>query len=176
MGCTLLRVYFKMRGYIPLNSPKSAIAKFILQWVLTVLRPGSSVIASGYSMPGARVILNIGDGIIIDTFADQDGYWSIELSDLPVGKYKLFATANYQSQESLIPDRKKDLEVVSLINIIKDNSRAILAILILIILSIILALLLRSRRFRNKIRRLLGRKPVPVSSRKGLHHEWFIGF
>ena len=127
-------------------------------------------------MPGARVILNIGDGIIIDTFADQDGYWSIELSDLPVGKYKLFATANYQSQESLIPDRKKDLEVVSLINIIKDNSRAILAILILIILSIILALLLRSRRFRNKIRRLLGRKPVPVSSKKGLHHEWFIGF
>jgi len=143
----------------------------------TILNPGSTIIASGYSMPGARVILNIGNGIIIDTIADENGFWSVEIKDLAAGKYQLFATANYQEDISEKPDRTTELEAISLVQKLKDNSKVILAILLLIILAITIAILLRSKRIRNRLGPLIGKKHGgAVEGERHLHHEWFVGY
>lgn len=141
------------------------------------IAPGSSVFASGYSMPNAKVIINISKDIIIETKADASGFYKVEIKDLPVGKYKLFATARYDNRDSEKPNRTKDLESTSLADKIKENFWKILLVILLITVVIILIFILLSRRLRQLIRNLLF--PVPFSRRKKKtkgHHSWFIGY
>lgn len=140
------------------------------------LVPGSSIFASGYSMPNAEVIINISKDIIIKTRADKSGFYKIEIKDVPAGKYSLFATARYEKRDSEKPDKRVELESLSLSGLIQENLLLILLILLLVLIVIILIFILLSRRLRDIIRGLLGRKPVAKRRPNPLHHSWFIGF
>ena len=140
------------------------------------LVPGSSVFASGYTMPNAKVILSISKDINIEAIADENGFYKIEIKDLPAGKYSLFASAKYQNRDSEKPDKRVELESLSLADLIRQNLVLIILILLLILALIILIIILLSRRLRDKIRALIGRKPVSKKRAVLLHHSWFLGF
>lgn len=146
------------------------------------IRPGSSIFASGYGMPGATIIINFGKGIApIETIAGSDGFYKVEIKGLPIGKYNVFATSKFEGQDSEKPDRSHELESLPapVSETIKDNSFVILALLLLIIISILIAIMLRSKRIREKLRRLIkGRKIIigEGDKKKHMHHEWFLGF
>lgn len=141
------------------------------------INPGSSVFASGYSMPSAKVIINISKDIKIDVSADENGYYKYELKDLPAGKYSLFATARHGDKDSEKPTRTKDLEALSLGGVIKQNLFLILLFVLLVIVAIILLLILLSKRIRDRFKNIILRKP---KSKKRLaspkHHSWFLGY
>lgn len=73
---------------------------------------GGKVLAFGYTMPGAKVTLNLSNGQKLETFADGTGYYVFELNNIPAGKYQLFATAHYHEKDSLKPS--KTIELLSL--------------------------------------------------------------
>ena len=167
----------------PLNEDRSITGIFLpptLGLSGTILKPGQSVIASGYGMPNARILLTISKDIVIDTIADQDGFWQLVLKDIPPGKYNLFATSRFESKDSEIPDRTQELESLSIPGFVKENIGVLLALLLLIIISIIIAVILKSKRIREAIRKLIkGKKYVPATkpdTKKRLHHSWFLGF
>lgn len=141
------------------------------------INPGSSVFASGYSMPNAKVIINISKDIKLEMLADKNGYYKYEIKDIPAGRYSLFATAQHENKDSEIPTKTKDLEALSLGGLLQQNLILILLIVLLIIIGIILLLILLSRRLRNKLKSIILRKPMPkkkVAPPK--HHGWFLGF
>ena len=141
------------------------------------INPGSSVFASGYSMPNALVILNISENIILQTKADQSGFYKVEIKNLPAGKYSLFATARYEKRDSEKPTKKQELESLSFGNLIKQNLPKILLILLIILLVLILLIILLSERVRKRIRELLNKKPLSKKKPpQKLHHEWLIGY
>ena len=141
------------------------------------IMPGSSVFASGYSMPNAKVLINISQDIILQTTADKSGFYKLEIKDLPVGKYNLFASARYENRDSEKPDKKLELESLSLTQLIRQNLLIILFVLLIALAIIILIFILLSKRLREKIKELLSRKPF--SKKKKLvpaHHNWFLGY
>jgi hypothetical protein len=74
---------------------------------------GGKVLAFGYTMPNAKVILHLSNGQLLQTMADAKGYYQFELDKIPAGKYQLFATANYQSKDSLKPSKTVELIALS---------------------------------------------------------------
>ncbi len=131
------------------------------------ISPGSSIFASGYGMPNAKVLLNISEGIILRTTADASGFYKIEIKNLPAGKYSLFATARYEEKDSEKPTRKHEIESLS--------SPKILVIVLLILVIIILLLILLSKKMRNKIRGLFRKKAFSKKKEiSHLHHDWFL--
>ncbi len=141
------------------------------------INPGSSVFASGYSMPNAKVIINISKDIKIDVLADQNGFYKYEIKDIPAGKYSLFATATYEKKNSEKPTRTKDLEALSLGGLLQQNLLIIMLIVLIVIIGIILLLILLSKRLRNKIKSIILRKPMPKKKiAPPKHHSWFLGY
>lgn len=158
----------------------------------TEIAAGQTAFAFGYTMPGAKVTLHLSNGRTLTTFADSKGYYEFNIRDLKAGKYLLFAKANYQNKDSLTPTKKILLKALSLweqfLAFLRDlwgrlmsffTSLALgplwLAIPILILI-IILILKLWPERFsfiyESKLLSFFSKKP----KKKGLHHEWFIGF
>ena len=141
------------------------------------INPGSSIFASGYSMPNAKVILNISKDIIIEVIADASGFYKYEIKDLPVGKYSLFATARYEKKDSEKPSRKKDFESFSAGELISKNLPFVLLIVLIGLIILILLIILLSKKMRNKIRGLLGKKAFSKKKEiSQLHHDWFLGY
>ena len=141
------------------------------------INPRSSIFASGYSMPNAKVILSISKDIKIEVIADASGFYKYEIKDLASGKYSLFATASYEKKDSEKPSRKKDFESLSAGELISKNLPFVLLIVLIGLIILILLIILLSKKMRNKIRGLLGKKAF--SKKKGishLHHDWFLGF
>lgn len=141
--------------------------------------PGSSVFASGYSMPNAEVILNISSDIVINTKAETSGYYKIEIKDLEPGKYSLFASAIYENRNSEKPDKRVELESLSLVGFILQNLIWIFLILLAVISMIILLFILLRRKLKEKIekiKKLLGKKSLSRADKKPSHHSWFLGF
>lgn len=135
------------------------------------IRVGSSVSAFGYSMPGVQVKVDMGKGLYLQANANQNGKYTSEIKDLPVGQYTLLASAKYQSKTSEKPLRGKDLKSLSFTELIMQNLPKALLILLLVLLVIILLIILISKRIIQKIRELHKKE-----DRKSLHHDWFIGF
>jgi len=141
------------------------------------INPGSSVFASGYSMPNAKVVINISKDIKIDVLADQNGFYKYEIRDIPAGKYSLFATARFEEKDSEKPTRTKDLEALSLGGMLQQNLLLIIIVILIAMIGIILLLILISKRLRDKIKSILLRKPMPkkrIAPPK--HHSWFLGY
>lgn len=122
------------------------------------ITPGSSIVASGYTMRRARAIINTQDGVLLEVLADQDGYYKTEIKDLAAGTYSLFATATYQSKNSEKPSRTFQIESLSWIAALIDLIKRYLLLILAIILIIILLIILLSKRGRNKIKKFLKRK------------------
>jgi hypothetical protein len=74
---------------------------------------GGKVLAFGYTMPNAKVTLHLSNGQLLQTIADSKGYYQFELDKIPAGKYQLFATAHYQSKDSLKPSKTVELIALS---------------------------------------------------------------
>ena len=141
------------------------------------INPGSSIFASGYSMPNAKVIINISKDIKLESQADENGFYKYEIKDIPAGKYSLFATAYHENKDSEKPTRTKDLEALSIGGLLQQNLLLILIIVLLVIVGIILLLILLSKRLRDKLKSIILRKPM---SKKRVappkHHSWFLGY
>lgn len=142
------------------------------------IRPNSSILASGYSMPGALVNVNIAKGIILHLTADKSGFYKTQIKNLAVGKYFLFATANYKKRDSEKPSKKLELNSISVVEIIKRNLPLILIVLLILVVIILLIILFR-KRLKRKIIELLEKREVFGEGGKvrvPLHHSWFIGY
>lgn len=139
---------------------------------------GSSVFASGYSMPNANIKVSVSKDIILDAVTDSKGFYKLEIKDLPVGKYLLIASAKYQKIDSEKSIRGKELESLSLSKLILQNLPKILLIVLLVLLVIILLIILISKKARKRIRDYLLDKGIIAKKeeKRKLHHEWFIGF
>ncbi len=142
------------------------------------IRVGSSVFASGYSMPEAEIRINLGKGLFIDAKADKKGLYKTEIKDLAVGKYQLFAGAYYQNKNSEAPLKGKELNSLSIPEVIIQNLPKIIIFVLIVLLIIILLIILISKRVRRKIKEFLIEKGLIKRKveKKTLHHEWFIGF
>jgi hypothetical protein len=136
-------------------------------------------------MPGAKVILHLNQQLLI-TYADASGYYEFNLQNLAVGNYSLYATANYQQKDSLVPTKKLQLQALSvqqqvsqqiaktagnwwdkLLKFLKDLLWNPLWLVIPIIILIIIL-----------IRKLWGKHlPVPIKKKSRLlHHSWWMGY
>lgn len=158
----------------------------------TTINAGSNAIAWGYSMPGASVIITIGDKTYTTT-ADSNGYYQISINVGNAGTYQLFAAAKWKSITSEKPTKGKTLTVLGvpgqITNWLKEFLTNLLRILfgtpygilwlglpILILILILLRKLLKNQ------------KPGTVPSKKinfgfdwlfrekKLHHWWFVGY
>jgi hypothetical protein len=85
---------------------------------------GKDVFVFGYTMPLAKVFLFVSDGRIVTVQADRTGYYRFKLAQLKAGKYTLYTKAQYKGKNSLTPDKKLSLWVLSwweqLLNFIKN--------------------------------------------------------
>ena len=142
------------------------------------IRMGSSVFASGYSMPGAEIRIKLGKGLFIDAKADENGFYKTEIKDLATGKYQLFAGAYYQNKNSEAPLKGKELNSLSIPEVIIQNLPKIIIFVLIVLLIIILLIILISKRVRRRIKEFLMEKGLirRKVEKKTLHHEWFIGF
>lgn len=129
------------------------------------IRLGSSVFASGYSMPGADLRIKIGSGFFLDTKTNVDGFYRSEVKDLPVGTYFLIASSVYHEQKSLEPLKSKELSSLSLPVVIKKNLLLILIIVLIVITTIILIIILLGYYKKRAMKKI-----------SHLHHFWFLGF
>ena len=130
---------------------------------------GSSILASGYSMPFASVNLNLGEGKILTTSTDVNGYYKAEISDLPSGKYTLFATARYENKDSEKPERGLGFEVLG---ILQSIPRWFVYLLILLILAIIILIIILfwKRRKRNRPSSKASQKDWKIRFKSWLEH------
>lgn len=154
----------------------------------TEVAAGSTVIAFGYTMPYADVTLNFG-GAKYKTTADKDGYYEISLKDIKAGKYQLFANAHYKGKDSLSPSKYVQLWAMNLweqlMAFLKNLWRDIvhyftsvgLGPLWIGIPILILIIILILKIWPEKFTFVYESKLVKLfSKKKGLHHEWFIGY
>lgn len=157
----------------------------------TEIAAGSNAVVFGYTMPGSTVTIHSKDGKTYMVQADNTGYYTLTLKNLPAGTYELYATAVYHQQPSEVPSKTVKLVALSwwqqfllwlkkLITAIIDRFTGLgLGPLWLVfpLIPIITWLILRiwperftiitdSRYFSF----LFGRK------KKKLHHAWFMGY
>lgn len=78
-----------------------------------VINAGGTAIAFGYTMPGALLTIHLDNGMTLTTRADSTGYYKFEIKNLKAGTYKLFSTAEYKNEESLLPTKKVELNALS---------------------------------------------------------------
>ena len=158
----------------------------------TQIAAGGEAVAFGYTMPGAIVTLDI-NGKKLVTTADSSGYYEFHLKNLKAGTYSLFASANYQSKDSLQPSKKLQLKALGwweqFLAFLKELWRKFLFFLTslalgplwlvvpIIILIIILLLKIWPEKFTFIYRnRLIEFFFEMFGRRKKLHHAWFMGY
>jgi hypothetical protein len=149
----------------------------------TTINVGGKATAFGYTMPKATVTLHINNQLLTTT-ADASGYYEFTIQNLAVGSYTLYATANYQQKESLVPTKKLQLQALSteqqvsqqvgntvgnwwdaLLRFLRNWfwNPLWLAIPILILIIIL-------------IRKLWGRQLPNPFKKHPLHHSWWMGY
>jgi hypothetical protein len=151
----------------------------------TTINAGGSATAFGYTMPKAKVTLHFNNVLFI-VYADANGYYEVNLKNVPVGTYSLYSTANYQQKDSLVPTKKLQLTALSKSAQVSQQVKQTvgnwwdqllrflrnwlwnplwLAIPILILIIIL-------------IRKLWGKHlPIPVKKKSRLlHHSWWMGY
>lgn len=158
----------------------------------TEIGENSEALAFGYTMPGATVTLRLSNGKTLTTIADATGYYEFKITGLKAGKYELFATANYNSIESLAPTKKHNLRVLSwweqIIAFAQDILRKLGKLLtsvylnpLWIALPVIIAIMtLVIKLWPEKFTFIYNSKLMAIfpgrRKRKKMHHEWFIGY
>ena len=161
--------------------------------VKSEIAEGSSAIARGYSMPGALVTLHVGDNTYT-TKADKNGYYQFIIKGLKAGTYQVFATAELSGKQSLEPQKKLTLKVLSLpgqfFNFLKELLDKIIrfftsiplgplwiAIPILILIIILLKKLFPAAFTSIFVGKFFIFFPYVLHrKKKHLHHEWLFGY
>lgn len=157
----------------------------------TEIAAGSDAVVFGYTMPGSTVTIHSKDGKTYLVQADDTGYYTLTLKNLPAGTYELYATAVYHQRPSEVPSKTVKLVALSwwqqflewlkkLITAIIDRFTSLgLGPLWLVfpLIPLITWLILRiwPERFTiitdsRMFGWLFGRK------KKKLHHAWFMGY
>lgn len=145
-----------------------------------------SALAFGYSMPNSKITTFISEGRTIKSDANDSGYYKTELSNLPVGTYYLFATAEFEKENSEKTDKPLELQSLSpgglVVEETKDNLEKLFPWWLLIVIAIfILIIILLARRYRERIRKYLHlekktklHSSTSNSGGKKLHHDWML--
>lgn len=156
----------------------------------TEIEAGGDAVIFGYTMPGSKVIINLGNGTTYTVTADQTGYYEYTLTNVAAGSYQLFATAEYNGKQSEAPSRTVKLTALTLweqlINLLRkmwdDIVERLTGLglgplwLIFPLIPIIIYLILRiwPERFTfiydSKLYGLFRPRD------KKLHHSWFVGY
>lgn len=148
---------------------------------------GSSGLAYGYSMPQSSVTMKLSSGTTYKEKADGRGYYSFTIPNLQQGSYELSSQGFYNQQESLKPEQKVTLKVLTssaqvtnegvlLRNQLQQNLPwMILSGILLIPLLIWMLYKLRPEWFSLIVKSKLFISLRRLKKRK-LHHSWFIGY
>jgi hypothetical protein len=156
----------------------------------TEIAAGSSVLAFGYTMPGATVRLHIA-GRILTVKADQNGYFVVTISGLKAGEYQLYADATYNGHDSVSPSRFLKLKALGLweqfIALLIQLWKWLVGLLIgtgigllwIGIPLIIFIFFLIGKIWPERFTTIYNSKLVMFFAgrkRKKLHHAWFVGY
>ncbi len=156
----------------------------------TEVAEGSTVLAFGYTMPGATVVLHLSNGKTITATADATGYYSYNLKDLKAGSYDLFTKAYYKEKESLAPTKNLKLKSLSfweqIVAFLRDLWKKFLSLITAIALGplwlaipiLILIIILLRKLYPSQTwlwPRQTWLRPNLLKKKK-LHHAWFIGY
>ncbi len=157
----------------------------------TEIAEGKSVIAFGFTMPGATVTLIFSNGQTLTTVADASGYYSFNINNLKAGKHELYAKAEYKNKESLTPTKKVELRSLSwweqFLAFLKDLLNRVgkfftslsLGSLWLMLPILILIIILIFKLWPEKFSFISGGKlfaTLPRDDEKLLHHWWWVGY
>ncbi len=147
--------------------------------------PLTYIYAFGYTMPGSDVNLSVSKQINLKTTAGKNGYYAIKVSNLAVGTYELFATAQYQKKDSVKPSKTQEVKSLSPAQAAREElfthivgfliKYGWIAIPILILIFILLSKRLRDRLI-TTARGLKDRGIGAPKEQEHLHHYWFIGY
>jgi hypothetical protein len=157
----------------------------------TEVGEGGEIFIWGYSMPYALVTIHLNNGKKLEVTADKTGYYVYKLSNIKAGKYELYSTAEYNSNQSLTPANKTKFTALTLweqiavfLKELLDKIWRFLTSLSLgplwiglpiIVFIIIFIVKLWPEKFtfiyNNKLIAMLPRR----KSRK-LHHSWWMGY
>lgn len=141
------------------------------------INEGESAEIYGYTMPFAKVYLNV-NGKIITLSADSSGFYKYLFEDVPAGTYTFSATAELNGKTSLPPTKKVTLEARSFTSQIAQVPQEVASklpllniglILLALLLLIAIGILLYKLRFKlwvifiDKFRK-----------KHKMHHDWFL--
>ncbi len=154
---------------------------------------GEVTFAYGYTMPGAEVILHVGDNVF-KLKADKNGYFRLELKGLKAGKYSVYATAKYKNFTSSSPAKKLTVHVLNwweqFLRFLRDLWNSFIKLftnwslgpLWLVIPIIILIIILIIKLWKDKFTSFFGSILhflfilIPRPRSKKLHHAWWVGY
>lgn len=151
---------------------------------------GSSVLAFGYTMPGATVKLHIGSRILTVT-ADKNGYFVVTIEGLKAGEYQLFADATYNGHDSVSPSRFLKLKALGwweqLLALLKQIWTWFVGLLVgtgigllwIGLPLIILIFILLAKIWPDAFTSIYTSRLIMFFSggkKKKLHHAWFVGY
>lgn len=146
-----------------------------------------SAYAFGYTMPKSSVTTFISETKTIKSEANDSGYYKVQVKDLPVGTYYLFATAKFEKQDSEKTDKPLELKSLSPGGLVVEETKDVLhklfpwLILIAIAILILFIILLLSKRFRKRMKEIFHidkktkvNSSLYVTGSKKLHHDWMF--
>jgi hypothetical protein len=109
------------------------------------IEPNSSILSSGYTMPGSAVRINLGEGLWVDAKADKSGFYKSEIKNVPVGRYELYAAAVYNNKSSGKPTKTFTVESLSLLSGIPFVPLLAISASILVIILFIIVLVKKKK-------------------------------
>lgn len=145
------------------------------------INAGQDAIIYGYSMPGATVLLNI-EGKVVSVTADDLGYYTYLYKNVPVGIFRISATAKLADADSLAPRNDVTLTSLSVTQQITEEGKKVVEkvkkkvpfdywpfLLLALAFLIAIGILLYKLRLRLWVIIIdfLRRK-------KKMHHDWFL--
>lgn len=114
------------------------------------ITPDSGIVASGYSMPGSDVSINLREDLILKSEADEAGFYKLAIENVPTGRYEIYSMSNYQSQISEKPTRTFAIESISRLSELPSWVWFLILVLIVIAILILFFILWKRRKKKKK--------------------------
>ncbi len=148
---------------------------------------GGSTYAFGYTMPNSNIATHISANKTIQSQANDSGFYKVQVKNLPVGTYYLFATAKFEKQDSEKTDKPLELQSLTPEGLVVEETKDGLGkifpwfILIALIILILFIILLFNKKFRKRVQEVLHLEnksqmstKVYFAGSKKLHHDWML--
>lgn len=145
------------------------------------INAGQDAVIFGYSMPGAKVELDI-EGKVITVTADNTGYYTYTYKNVPEGVFRITAVAQLDSKKSLPPTNNVTLESLSITQQITNIGNGVTQTVKKKVPFNLLPYLLTALAFLTAIGILLYKLRLRLwvifidflRRRKKMHHDWFL--